>query len=92
MPIITASGPLVVTAYGSRERDLAGLYRAVVIRVLSGKDPASSLRQFRGKTVGGQNLVSNFNQLQGLVLAGVLGETPERSSHVQSVTDYEHKV
>lgn len=84
--IITASGPLVVTAYGSRERDLAGLYRAVVIRVLGGKDPASSLRQFRGKTVGGQKLVSNFNQLRGLALAGVLGHldnlyaSPEVSS------------
>jgi hypothetical protein len=76
----------VVTAHGSRERDLAGFYRSVVIRVLSGKDPASSLRQFRGKTVGGQKLVSDFNKLQGLVIAGVLGHldnlyaSPEVSS------------
>jgi hypothetical protein len=72
--IITATGPLVVIAHGSRERDLAGLYRSVVFRVLGGKEPASSLRQFRGKRVGGHKLISDFNQLHRLALAGALGQ------------------
>jgi hypothetical protein len=71
--IITKSGPLVVTAHGSRERDLAGFYRSVVIKVLSGKEPASALRQFRGKKIGGHKLISDFNQLRELAIAGVLG-------------------
>lgn len=72
--IITAAGPLVVTAHGSRERDLAGLYRSVIFRVLSGKEPTSSLRQFRGKKVGGHKLISDFKQLHRLALAGVVGQ------------------
>lgn len=84
--ILTATGPLVVRAHGSRERDLAGLHRLVAVRVLSGKEPASALRQFRGKKVGGHKLISDFNQLRGLALAGVLGQldtlyaSPEISS------------
>lgn len=72
--ILTATRPLVVIAHGSRERELAGRHRAVVIRVLGGKEPVSALRQFRGKKVGGHKLISNFNQLRKLVLAGVLGQ------------------
>jgi hypothetical protein len=64
---------LVVNAHGSRERDLAGFYRSVVIKVLGGKEPASALKQFRGKKIGGQKLISDFNQLRELALAGVLG-------------------
>jgi hypothetical protein len=76
----------VVTAHGSRERDLAGFYLSVVDRVLSEKIPASALRQFRGKKVGGHKLVSDFKRLHELVSAGVLGHldnlyaSPEVSS------------
>jgi hypothetical protein len=72
--ILTATGPLVVTAHGSHERDLAGFYRAVIFRVLAGKEPAASLRQFRGKKVGGHKLISDFNQLHKLALAGAIGQ------------------
>jgi hypothetical protein len=70
--IITKSGPLVVNAHGSRERDLAGFYRSVVVKVLGGKEPPSALKQFRGKRIGGHKLISDFNQLRELALAGVL--------------------
>lgn len=72
--IVTATGPLVVTAHGSRERDLAGFHWSVVFRVLSGKEPVSSLRKFRGKKVGGHKLISDFNQLHRLALAGAIGQ------------------
>lgn len=84
--VITPTGIQVATAHGSRERDLAGLHRVVVFRVLDGKERASRLRQFRGKTVGGHGLVSDFDQLRPLALAGVLGHldtlytSPESSS------------
>ncbi len=45
-------GPGVVTARGSRQRELAGKHRAVYTRVLQGIDPPSTLVQFRGKKVG----------------------------------------
>lgn len=84
--IVTPSGPLKVTAHGSRERDLAGLYSSTLRQVLNRKAPPSSLRQFRGKKIGGHKLISDFNQLRTLVLAGVLGQldtlyaSPEVSS------------
>ena len=61
--IITDLGPLEVTAHGSRERELAGRHRAVVMRVLRGQEPASALDQFRGKTVGGHELISDPDRL-----------------------------
>jgi hypothetical protein len=42
--IITDLGPMDVTARGSRERQLAGRHRAVVMRVLRGDEPDSSKR------------------------------------------------
>jgi hypothetical protein len=70
--IITDLGPLVVNARGSRERELAGRHRAVFIRVLRGREPASVLDQFRGKKVGGHELISDFDRLSIPAGAGVL--------------------
>ena len=72
--ILTDLGPLVVTARGSRERELAGRHRATVIRALRGKEPASALEQYRGKTVGGYALISDFNLLSALAQGGVLDQ------------------
>jgi hypothetical protein len=72
--IVTDLGPLVATARGSRQRDLAGRHRAIVIGVLRGKKPASALEEFRGKTVGGHELISDFNLLSALAQAGVLDQ------------------
>jgi hypothetical protein len=70
--IVTNQGRLVVTAHGSRERDLAGRHRATYLRVLVNKDPKSALKQFRNKTVGGHKLISDFRRLSILAQAGVL--------------------
>ena len=72
--ITTTSGRLKVTARGSRERDLAGLYSSTIYQVLDQKAPPSSLRQFRGKKIGGQKLISTFTQLQKVALAGEVGQ------------------
>lgn len=71
--ILTRNGPVIATARGSRERDLAGQHRAVSILVLRNKLPASALRQFRGKKVGGQKLLSNSDRLFDLAKGDVLG-------------------
>lgn len=70
--IITNLGPLVTTARGSHERDLAGEHRATAFRVLGGQEPPSALERFRGKTVGGHELVADFESLAVLAQAGVL--------------------
>lgn len=67
--IITDRGPLEVNARGSRERELAGRHRAAVMRVLRGDEPASSLKQFRGRKVGGHKLTSNFDRVLALAQA-----------------------
>jgi len=71
---MTDSGPLVVTAHGSRQRELAGRHRATYMQVLRGKEPASALEQFRGKKVGGHELISDFDQLSVLAQAGVVDQ------------------
>jgi hypothetical protein len=68
------AGPNVVTARGSRQRDLAGQHRAVYNRVLKGLEPPSALDQFRGKQVGGHELLSDYDRLRLLAGAGVLGQ------------------
>jgi hypothetical protein len=84
--IITESGPLVVLARGSRQRDLAGKHRAAVMRVQAGHAPGSVLEEFRGKKVGGSELVTDLDQLSVLAEAGVLSQldslyaTPEASA------------
>lgn len=61
--ILTDLGPLVAKARGSRERELAGRHRAVWIKVLRGELPPSALEEFRGKRVGGHELISDSGQL-----------------------------
>jgi len=69
--IVTDMGPLDVTARGSRQRELAGRHRKVVFQVLRGTEPASALAQFRGKKVGGHELIADFNRLSALAEAGL---------------------
>src|SRR5437879_120627 len=84
--ILTDLGPVVVTAHGSRERELAGRHRATVIRVLRGDEPASALDQFRGKSVGGHPLITDINVLSEPARGGVLDQldslyvTPDTSA------------
>jgi hypothetical protein len=71
--IITNQGPLVVTARGSQQRELAGRHRATVIRVLREREPILALEQFHEKTVGGRELISDFARLSLFANAGILG-------------------
>jgi hypothetical protein len=72
--ILAHEGSLTTTARGSRERDLAGQHRATFMRVLQGLEPKSALEQYRGKKVGGHELVSDYSQLVALAKAGVVGQ------------------
>jgi hypothetical protein len=72
--IVVDSGAVVVSARGSRQRELAGQHRATWLRVLRGQEPPSALRQYRGKKVGGHELISDYAQLSSLAHAGVLGQ------------------
>jgi hypothetical protein len=72
--IVTDSGATVVSARGSRQRELAGQHRATWLRVLRGQEPASALEQYRGKKVGGHELLSDYEQLRLFARAGVLGQ------------------
>lgn len=72
--ILTDMGPLVITARGSRQRELAGRHRATAMRVLRNEEPASALHQFRGKSVGGHPLVTDINALSEPAHGGVLDQ------------------
>jgi hypothetical protein len=72
--ILADAGALVVTARGSRQRQLAGQHRATYTAVVEGKKPSSALEQFRGKKVGGHELLSDYERLRMLAKAGVLGQ------------------
>jgi hypothetical protein len=72
--ILTHAGALVVTARGSRQRQLAGQHRATYLDVVNRKKPASALEQFRGRKVGGHELLSDYARLVTLANAGVLGQ------------------
>lgn len=72
--ILAYDGSLTTTARGSRERDLAGQHRATFMRVLGGVEPKSALEQYRGKKVGGHELVSDYSQLVALAKAGAVGQ------------------
>ena len=72
--VLTNEGALSITARGSRERELAGRHRATVMRVLRRQEPPSALEQFRGRTVGGQELISDFELLSTFAQAGVVGQ------------------
>jgi len=72
--VLTTQGSVSATARGSRQRELAGQHRATVIRVLRGLEPESALEQYRGKMVGGRELVSDFAALSSLAQAGDVGQ------------------
>lgn len=72
--ILTDAGALVVTARGSRQRQLAGQHRATYMRVLANEEPVSALEQFRGKKVGGHELISDYSRLVTLGQAGYVGQ------------------
>ena len=72
--ILVYDGPLTATARGSRERDLAAQHRATSIRILGKLEPKSALERYRGKKVGGHELVSDYAQLLALANAGVVGQ------------------
>ena len=72
--ILTDSGALVVTARGSRQRQLAGQHRATYMAVVENKKPASALDEFRGKKVGGRELLSDYERLKTFAKAGILGK------------------
>jgi hypothetical protein len=70
--ILTDDGLLEVTAHGSRERELAGRHRSVWGRVLRSELPPTALVEFRGKTIGGHELVSDLDRLTTLLKGGAL--------------------
>jgi hypothetical protein len=72
--VLTDAGALVVTARGSRQRQLAGQHRATYMDVARKKKPPSALQQFRGKKVGSHELLSDYARLVTLAKAGVLGQ------------------
>jgi hypothetical protein len=72
--IMTDQGPLATTARGSRERELAGRHRATFMRVLEGQESPSALEQYRGKKVGGYELISDYELLSSFAQAGVLSQ------------------
>jgi hypothetical protein len=72
--IMTIQGPVVTTARGSRQREMAGQHRATFIRVLQGVEPKTALERYRGKKVAGRELLSDYEQLVLLANAGVVGQ------------------
>jgi hypothetical protein len=72
--VLTKEGALSVTARGSRQRELAGRHRATVIRVLRGQESPSALERYRGKKVGGHELISDFALLSSFAQAGIVGQ------------------
>ncbi len=72
--VMTTEGARVVTARGSRQRELAGQHRATFLRVLQGKEPPSALEQYRGKKIGGHELISDFELLSSYAQAGDVGQ------------------
>jgi hypothetical protein len=71
--ILTDEGAITTTARGSRERELAGQHRATYTRVLQGVEPKTALERYRGKKVGGHELLSDYEQLRLFARAGILG-------------------
>ncbi len=72
--VLTNQGALSVTARGSRQRELAGQHRATFMRVLQGKEPPLALKQYRGKKVGGHELISDYELLRSYAQAGDVGQ------------------
>lgn len=74
MEVLTIDGQRVVTARGSRQRELAGRHRASFMRVLQGHESPAVLEQYRGKTVGGHELISDFALLSSFAQARIVGQ------------------
>jgi hypothetical protein len=74
--VVTDSGYTTVMAHGSKERRLAGEHLTTVRKVLRGQASESELDRFRGKTVGGQQLIFDPAQLRELGI--ILQVQPER--------------
>jgi hypothetical protein len=72
--ILTNLGAVQVNARGSRQRELAGRHWAVWMKVLRRDLPPSALEEFRGKKVGGHELLSDPDRLFILAEAGVLNQ------------------
>jgi hypothetical protein len=72
--ILTDEGAITTTARGSRQRELAGQHRATYTRVLQGVEPKTALERYRGKKVGGHELLSDYEQLRLFARAGILGQ------------------
>jgi hypothetical protein len=72
--VLTKEGALSVTARGSRQRELAGRHRATVMRVLRKEEPPSALEHYRGKKVGGYELISDYGLLSSFAQAGIVGQ------------------
>ena len=71
--ILTLEGALNVTARGSRQRELAGRHRATVLRVLRNEEPPIALEAYRGKKVGGHELLSDYEVLSTFGRANDVG-------------------
>ncbi len=72
--ILANEGAVITTARGFGQRELAGQHRATYMRVLRGEEPKSALERYRGKKVGGYELLSDYEQLRLFARAGVLGQ------------------
>lgn len=72
--ILTESGTAIVSARGSRNRELAGQHRATWLKVLHGKEPPSALKKYRGMKIGGRKLLSDYDQLISFAKAGIMGQ------------------
>lgn len=68
--VLTFEGALNVTARGSRQRELAGRHRATVLRVLRNEEPPTALEVYRGKKIGGHELLSDYELLSSFAHAG----------------------
>jgi len=68
--VLTPEGALNVTARGSRQRELAGGHRATVLRVLRNEEPPTALAAYRGKKIGGHELLSDYELLLSFARAG----------------------
>lgn len=72
--VMTNEGVRIVTARGSRQRELAGQHRATFMRVLRGKEHPSALERYREKKVGGHRLISDYELLRSFAQAGDVGQ------------------
>jgi hypothetical protein len=72
--ILSDQGAVVVKARSSRQRELAGQHRATFMRVLQGQEPPSALEQYRGKKIGGHELISDYEVLRSFAEAGDVGQ------------------